>query len=228
MNFLAKLFSLLSVFAATGAQATAIPGQGTWETTLQARDLDGDTSNGAEAYYDIDLNITWLADASLMGTLPLYEANHRSFEVYGTTGWGVPSTPCGIYDCMELPYEDWYLAANFHHLFSITLGNSTENYNFESANTGPFLNVTKGLYAAPGPIAHCGGGGCTQAFDASVGHAILRFASSDEEVGIWLIHGGDIGQAMPVPEPSSLALGIIGALFFSAFHKNRRGQRPHH
>ena len=33
------------------------------ETTLEARDLDGDVST-IEAYFDIALNITWLADAN--------------------------------------------------------------------------------------------------------------------------------------------------------------------
>jgi PEP-CTERM motif len=47
------------------AHAAGVPGQGTWETTLQGRDLDGNAANGFEAYYDTVLNITWLADANL-------------------------------------------------------------------------------------------------------------------------------------------------------------------
>ncbi len=44
--------------------AAPITGQGTWESTLFARDLDGDLST-IEAYYDSVLNITWLADANV-------------------------------------------------------------------------------------------------------------------------------------------------------------------
>ena len=46
------------------AQAVPVTGQGTWETTLQGRDLDGDPTT-YEAYYDTVLDITWLADAKL-------------------------------------------------------------------------------------------------------------------------------------------------------------------
>ncbi len=44
-------------------QAVPVSGQGTWETTLQGRDLDGNAAT-FEAYYDTALDITWLATAS--------------------------------------------------------------------------------------------------------------------------------------------------------------------
>ena len=53
------LFSLASMTA----QAAAVSGQGTWETTLEPRDLTGD--GVPDAYYDTVLDITWLADANL-------------------------------------------------------------------------------------------------------------------------------------------------------------------
>ena len=49
--------------ASTTAQAVAVSGQGTWETTLKPRDLTGD--GVPDAYYDTVLDITWLADANL-------------------------------------------------------------------------------------------------------------------------------------------------------------------
>lgn len=58
------VFGLLSVTAPFNANAVAISGQGTWETTLQGRDLDGNLTNGYEAYYDSELNVTWLGDAN--------------------------------------------------------------------------------------------------------------------------------------------------------------------
>lgn len=42
--------------------AGPVPGRGTWETTLQARDLDRD--GVTDAFYDTDLNITWLRDTN--------------------------------------------------------------------------------------------------------------------------------------------------------------------
>jgi hypothetical protein len=59
-------FCLMNVFV-TPVHAIGVSGQGTWETTLQARDLDGNTST-IEAYYDTDLDITWLANANYAGT----------------------------------------------------------------------------------------------------------------------------------------------------------------
>lgn len=58
----------LATTAAPQAKATAVSGQGTWETTLQSRDLDGDLSNGPEAFFDAVLNVTWLADANFART----------------------------------------------------------------------------------------------------------------------------------------------------------------
>ena len=46
-------FALMNFGAVT---AGPVPGQGTWETTLQARDLDKD--GYADAFYDISSNLT--------------------------------------------------------------------------------------------------------------------------------------------------------------------------
>lgn len=53
---------------AGSAQAAPVAGQGTWEQTLQGRDLDGNADNGFEAYYDTTQNLTWLADANWAAT----------------------------------------------------------------------------------------------------------------------------------------------------------------
>lgn len=92
--------------------AAAISGQGTWVTTLQGRDLDGNL-NTAEAYYDMVLGITWLADANsgagssyddigtfyestTDGRMSWINANAwaASLNPYGSdiTGWRLPTT----------------------------------------------------------------------------------------------------------------------------------------
>jgi hypothetical protein len=56
--------ALLACAAIAGnVHAIGVSGQGTWETTLQGRDLNGDGS--ADAFFDTTLNITWLRDANL-------------------------------------------------------------------------------------------------------------------------------------------------------------------
>lgn len=78
------------------ANATAISGQGTWETTLQARDFDGNTAT-TEGYYDTVLNITWLADANYgraPGTsMDWFDSYLWAFRlnVNGITGWRLPT-----------------------------------------------------------------------------------------------------------------------------------------
>jgi len=51
-----------------------VSGQGTWETTLQGRDLDGNNLT-AEACYDTALDITWLANADINGEMDWFAAN---------------------------------------------------------------------------------------------------------------------------------------------------------
>ena len=74
------------------AYAIGVSGQGTWESTLQGRDLDGDAST-FEAYYDTVLNITWLADTNPAGLMGWTRANAwaEALDVNGVTGWRLPT-----------------------------------------------------------------------------------------------------------------------------------------
>lgn len=91
--------TLLLAATSTFANAAVISGQGTWETTLQGRDLDGDAST-YEAYYDTALNITWLADANYSKTSGYSEYGDMIWDVAkawaaqlninGITGWRLP------------------------------------------------------------------------------------------------------------------------------------------
>jgi hypothetical protein len=87
----------------TLSHAAAVNGQGSWETTLQGRDLDGNLAT-AEAYYSTSLGITWLADANYAQTSG-YDADGfmtwsvatawaASLNPYGSgiTGWQLPVT----------------------------------------------------------------------------------------------------------------------------------------
>jgi hypothetical protein len=96
--------SLLS-WLPTAANAVAVPGQGTWETTLFARDINGDGT--VDAYFDSTRNVTWLPHANakaINGTSfddgfrsndgKVTCASARSWlaglDVYSVTGWRVP------------------------------------------------------------------------------------------------------------------------------------------
>jgi len=105
-NTFIKLFTVMLVStlnACTTPQptvpASGISGQGIWETTLEARDFDGDVIT-IEAYYDKVLDITWLADANYVktsgadkdGRINWHEATDwvASQNINGITGWRLP------------------------------------------------------------------------------------------------------------------------------------------
>ena len=145
MGKLLKTLTAVATVVTVGAiQAGPVTGQGTWESTLQARDLDGSASNGPEAFYDSVLNLTWLRAGS---TAEDTWANGKAWaeqERYGTNGWRLPKvldtgtegcdfsfaggTDCGMnlqtktgdptkYEAGQVVYSE------MAHLFYVTLGN---------------------------------------------------------------------------------------------------------
>jgi len=97
----AAVFTVISM----SSHAVGVSGQGTWETTLQGRDLDGNAAT-FEAYYDTVQDITWLADANYAYTSGywLYSGGQMNWSTanawaaalnpYGSgiTGWRLPTT----------------------------------------------------------------------------------------------------------------------------------------
>ncbi|GMQ84374.1 MAG: hypothetical protein BMS9Abin06_1165 [Gammaproteobacteria bacterium] len=150
------------------AQAVPVSGQGTWETTLQPRDFDGNTST-IEAYYDTTLDITWLTDANANGLMTWDAANTwaASLDVNGVTGWRLPTmmdtgpsgcdyaftgTDCGYN--VQTGSAAITVYSEIASLFYDTLGNlayyDTSGTSAQSGwgltNTGPFNNVQSGYY----------------------------------------------------------------------------------
>ncbi len=72
--------------------AAPVSGMGSWETTLQPRDFDGDT-NTAEGYYDSVANITWLANADSNGNMNFTSANAwaAGLDFGGIDDWRLPA-----------------------------------------------------------------------------------------------------------------------------------------
>lgn len=219
---LKKILITFFLFFQTSAFAAAVSGQGTWETSLKARDINGDGI--IDAYYDTALNITWLANANLAagsvydddeyaqytsggntttdGAMTL--ANARSWaselNLYGESGWRLPNSGFNFVNqasqgVMELD-----------HLYKITLGNNYFNQpNPGLTNTGPFQNIKidhmywletetiESWYAWHYGFDGIGAGG----------------TFSNEVKYIWAVKDGDV---LTVPEPNTLSL-----LFISAF-----------
>ncbi|HYQ71791.1 MAG TPA: VPLPA-CTERM sorting domain-containing protein [Gammaproteobacteria bacterium] len=128
-------FSLLGIYLSQ-AHAVAVSGQGSWETTLQARDLDGNTST-AEAYYDTVLGITWLAEADYGAVIGFDDGDPDTFanSMYWATAL---STVSGLdlwgYDQWRLPDTSPINGAAFN-LAETNDGTTDIGYNISAPGT---------------------------------------------------------------------------------------------
>jgi hypothetical protein len=242
------------------AQAAVLPGQGTWERTLLARDLDGNIGNGAEAYYDTVLNITWLADVNA-GAGSIYDTMIAStgegtpsstatdgrmvaldallwtaqLNVNGVTGWRLPGLApvdgvafqygpklaANPYDgSIDEGYNVTGTNSELGHLFYSTLGMlgrfDSHGVAYEKDvvaahfNSGPFANLSRATYFAGeryfGPVL----GGRPALWSLSMSVGLQTGVPDDNGFGAWAVHDGDVGSAMPVPEPQAWALMLCG------------------
>ncbi|MDY0744201.1 PEP-CTERM sorting domain-containing protein [Paucibacter sp. R3-3] len=135
--FVRTVIGLLGMCVGMTVSAQSIPSQGTWTTTLQARDLDGNLANGPEAYYDSALNITWMANANL-GKGSVYDTQDSNgaitwnqaqtlvtdLSVGGVTGWRLPKvSPVNGIDWQYYSANDWWT------------GSRDQSYNIVSKNS---------------------------------------------------------------------------------------------
>ena len=99
--------------------------------TLQPRDLNGDTT--IDAFYDQDLNITWLRDANVNGLMDWATAVKwaQDFSFGGFTYWRLPSSDtCVGFFCT---------GSEMGHLWSVELGNTAGRL---LTNAGEFQNIS--------------------------------------------------------------------------------------
>ena len=227
------------------AHAVGVSGQGTWETTLQARDLDGDLST-AEAYYDTALGITWLTDTLYSYTSGDYDTGGylngdqalswtAGLNPYGSgiTGWRLPAT-VPVY-CGPDPYYNCHksdLGSEMASMFFTTLGNLSK-YDPQTGadvsppgwglkNTGPFVHLAQNNYWSSTPDAD---------FEANVLWAYdfyrgQQYSALDTYLAYaWAVHDGDVGVSLsPVPEAGTWALWSAGLMVVMT-RLRRRGQR---
>jgi PEP-CTERM motif len=156
-------FVVAALTVGVGSTQAAVSGQGTWETTLQGRDLDGNVGNGFEAYYDTTQNLTWLTNPSNFTGFGSWAGSPNWVNVNGIKGWRLPrfvdtgAPGCNFgYDATDCGFNVDVNASELAHLFYVTLGN-TSRYNRDGtaiptagglsvgpagfANTGPFQNI---------------------------------------------------------------------------------------
>lgn len=223
------------VLAASVGTAAAGPiiGQGTWESTLQARDIN--TDGTVDAYYDTALNITWLADANL-GWLAWNDAQAAvaGLDVHGVTGWRLPDakpvngTTFNTSFSYDGSTDEGYNATSSElaHMFYVTLGNKGDydtagNYQSGSGlvNTADFLDLQADNYWSGTEYAL--GSDAAWYFGAWNGRQ-----DEDEkryELYVWAVRDGDVAVKSAVPEPGSalLAGAALAALGLTRRQRTR-------
>jgi len=237
LRWAATALFIVASSVSTLAHAAAISGQGTWESTLQGRDLDGNLST-FEAYYDTALNITWLANANVAGLMTWANANAwaAGLNPYGSgiTGWRLPTTNdvgndgetyTNIYQGVDYGYNITAYS-EMSHMFYTTLGDkaycttsgSCSQAGWGLTNTGPFSNVQSDVYWSATEYA-------PYTYNAWLfyfydGYQLNLYKTYNYYA--WAVHSGDVG-APAVPVPAAVWLfgsGLAGLLGMS--RKRRR------
>lgn len=224
----AMTLSLCATFTIPNiALAVAISGQGSWESTLQGRDLDSNLAT-FEAYYDTALDITWLANANYAGTAMNWSTANAwaaGLDPYGSgiTGWRLPTVnpidgttaddATFAYDGTE---DRGYnvsapgtlyagsVASEMAHLFYNTLGDKGR-YNTLGAANQPGWGLTN-----TGPFSNVLASNYWSATEyvLSTSDAWNFIFSSGTQYNFdkangfyaWAVHAGDVGaSAVPVP-----------------------------
>lgn len=244
--FIAALYTWLP------SLAVGIPGQGTWETTLQARDINGDKI--IDAYYDTVQDITWLADARITKTLGLPDNGRMEWQpamdfaanlqVYGVDGWRLYKTfplnskgKCTKVDVgygIDCGYNVVPETSEMAYLYYVTLGNTGEHdvvgWGQPGSNTGPFKNLgsnhfwSETDYDVSKPRAWNFGSSKGKGGYQDLG---TKFAPNGRH-HVWVVHDGDISvlstsMVSSVPEPATYRMMILGLIIVSLGFGLRRG-----
>ncbi|MEW6676677.1 MAG: PEP-CTERM sorting domain-containing protein [Pseudomonadota bacterium] len=207
---LVPALALTSLVAAHGAEAAL---EGRYFTP-------GVTSGAFDAYYDTNLDVTWLADTNQFGLMSWDYVDNwvQTLVLAGVDEWRLPSFSDGSGDGST---------GELYQLFVVELGNNADSQHPTLVyNPGPFRNVQYYITTGGGPTAaywtdtaYGDGAYAWQTFNASY------IAQSKEGLywgySVWLVHDGDVGYVAAVPEPEAYALMLAG-LGLVAFAARRR------
>ena len=195
---------------------------------LQARDFNAD--GVVDGYYDSGSNLTWLADANYArtigftgsspfvdGELAIDEAKAwlTTLNVNGVTGWRLPRTMPGVPPGVDPDFLEQQLQSGGYvrfqptpeyselaYLYYTTLGNSMG----PRQNDGPFFNISS-LYL-------------TDLYAPFLFDTGEQFVAAEMfPLHAWAVRDGDV---LPVPEPATNALLMIGIAGLAVVCRRRK------
>ena len=247
------IFTMCTVFGSVAQTAHALPisGMGTWESTLQGRDLDGNPGT-FEAYYDVSLDITWLTDANAGAGSNFDNGNSAvdgkmtwasatswatGFQIYGITGWRLPTVIDTANPGCDFAYSGTDCGFNVDlgsgelaNMFYSTLGNKAYydvagnpgQPGWGLVNTGPFANLQSFSYWTD--TAYAGATGQAWHFDFILGHQGGVNVTNNQFA--WIVRDGDIAEfTVPLPAAAWLLISGLFALWYVPSPARRRRRK---
>ena len=198
-------FMTRAVFGALTVAAMLLAG--TAQAALQNRDLNGDGQT--DAFYDTDLNITWLRDVNVaQQNWYQWVASAASFSFGSYSDWRLPgSDSCVVQHCV---------GSEMGHLWFIELGNSEGH----PINTGGFQNLQFTPYESYWSGTDVGPQAYSYVFYAN-GNGLQFLQTKSAAVLAMLVRDGDVMAAIPEPETYALMLGGLAALALAIRQKRR-------
>lgn len=218
------------------ALALMLTALGSANAQLQARDIDGNGS--IDAFYDVQQNISWLADANYYVTSggaldqtwyswsspdPQYHAEGQvrlttalsfvqNLMVAGLGGWRLPERLVQQGDPTGTLYYCNAVACDTQRRWPDELSVMAASID----GAGPFLNVQDGNW---GYLTFSEGVNYAQVTNPFTGNIIGTDETSIVWGYVWAVHDGDVGNGTtaavtPVPEPETYALMLAGLLAF--------------
>lgn len=207
------------------------------QAQLQARDINHDGS--IDAFYDVQQDLSWLADANLRATLGLVNVDRPTFlgsvswgqavswaqslNVHGVSGWRLPLGFLGTPACShpDVPCEVSLMDSELARLDAQFSG-SGPFLNLGATNAYWLGNTWTNVLSDGTPVQSHPGPFFVGAYGFNGAH--YRTDELNTFALAWAVHDGDIGSIAAVPEPSTYAVMTLGLAFVGLVA--RRNKRP--